>query len=154
MKKIYFGLLAVAAACVLTACQGFGKKSVIVDASQLVGRWEAPSQASYAEAEDKLVFVFQNEDCIVDGDNLGKWGYQFDEGDDVSEADVLDDGPDGSYHKNGWFGWKAGEGEIRMAHMTSIGSAKTPTQNKVTAFSATSMTMQDGNKTYTFKKVK
>lgn len=147
MKKFWYILPVLACMLVLASCE---KKKVDIDPALLIGRWAAPS--SY-DSSKRLVFVFQNEDCIVDGQNYGHWGYQFDEGGGVYEEDVTDQGPDGQYHKNGWFGWTAGKGEIKFVHMTTVGKAKTPVTNAVSAFDGQTMTMTDAGITYTFKKM-
>lgn len=147
MKKFWYILPVLACMLVLASCE---KKKVDIDPAQLIGHWAAPS--SYNPSKN-LVFVFLNEPCEVDGVTYGRWGYQYDEGDDEHESDLLDKGPDGQYHKNGWFGWVAGKGEIKFTHMTTVGKAKTPVTNAVSAFDGQTMTMTDEGRTYTFKKI-
>lgn len=147
MKKFWYILPVLACMLVLASCE---KKKVEIDPALLIGHWAAPSQSEQSTSpDDKLVFVFLNEPCEVDGVTYGRWGYQFDEGDDVSEEDVV--GKD--YHKDGWFGWVAGKGEIKFTHMTNVGKAKTPVTNAVSAFDGQTMTMTDAGITYTFKKI-
>jgi len=154
MKKIFYGVVLTAVAVVLTGCGFFGgADTVTIDPAQLVGRWEAPSQAVSAKETDKLVFVFQADSCIVDETAYGCWGYQFDEGDDVLEADVLDRSEDGAYHKNGWFGWQVRGAAIRLWSRATVGSSMSLVTNAVSKFSSTEMTMTDNHKTYTFHKV-
>lgn len=170
MKKVYFGLMIVALSAVLASCEPV--PTVVVKPDLLVGRWEAPSQAKDALEGANLVFVFQEDSCIVDGVPYGRWGYQIDLGDEerdeVDDAGIsndsifrraeeymFDESDEGTFHRNGWFGWEVvGDAEIRLINMTSVGSAKVPVTNTVTFFSASSMTMVDGFKTYHFKKVK
>lgn len=142
MKKIIYSILFLVVA-VMTGCKGFGNDPVVVDANQLVGRWTAPSRGSHG---GELVFVFTNEACSVDGKSYGKWGYQYDEGDDVHEDDVLAD-----MHKNGWFGYEVSGDKINLHNMGEFGYEGTAI-NKVTKFSATSMTMNDAGTVYTFTK--
>lgn len=153
MKKFWYILPIFIGALMMTSCE----KQVEIDPALLVGRWAAPS--SY-DSSKRLVFVFQNADCTVDGTRCGRWGYQFDEGDGVYEEDLLDQSPEGQYHKNGWFGWTAATSKINLIHMTSIGKPETGgsgavviTPNKVTAFDGRTMTMVDEGRTYIFKKV-
>lgn len=168
MKKFGFGLAVALFSLLMTSCDLFGgKDKVKIDPEQLVGRWEAPSQAKNALEGAKLVFVFQADSCIVDGGEYGCWGYQIDLGDEEAEEGLtneevfaqaerymFDDSEEGTYHRNGWFGWMVDNNStIRLWNMTSVGSAKTPVANDVTSFSPSKMTMIDGGKTYTFTKV-
>lgn len=148
-------------AVLMTGCGLFGEKEKVkVDPLLLVGRWEAPSQAKGAPQGAKLVFVFSTEECVVSGDTYGKWGYQFDQGDfdkedwPYIEPQLLNQDPEGDYHKNGWFGWEAKGGNIQLWNTTSVGDAVVPYTCEVKAFSSAEMTMVDAGKTYVFKKVK
>lgn len=162
MTRLFKLFLVAALAVMMTACGlfGGGEKKVEVDPLLLVGRWEAPSQARGAAEDAKLVFVFSADGCVVAGDNYGKWGYQFDQGDfdkeewSYIEPQLLSQDPEGDYHKNGWFGWETRPGEIQLWNTTSVGNAVVPYTCEVKAFSSTSMTMVDAGKTYVFKKVK
>lgn len=124
----------------LTGCEN--RQEVVIEPTALLGRWSAPSQ----RGEGHFVFVFTNEDCIVDGMNYGKWCYQFDEGDNVTEEDVLVD-----YHKNGWAGYVINNDIIQLNNMGEFGFDGTTT-NRVKAFSTTKMTMVDAGKTYVMTK--
>lgn len=148
MKKLLYMLPILIGAMMMVSCE----KQVEIDPALLVGRWAAPS--SYNSSKN-LVFVFLDEACVIGGKNYGKWGYQFDEGNEVSESDVKAD-----YHKNGWFGWTAGTSKISLIHMTSMEVPETDetgaliyTPNKVTAFDGQTMTMVDEGITYKFKKI-
>lgn len=146
MKKLLYMLPILIGAMMMVSCE----KQVEIDPALLVGRWAAPSQSEMSTSpNDKLVFVFLNEPCEVDGVTYGRWGYQFDEGDKVNESDVRDD----AYHKNGWFGWSVKPGQILTVEMFSIAYTKTPVPHEVTAFDGQTMTMTDAGITYTFKKI-
>lgn len=140
MKKyIYLAFVAIAACC-LTGCQ----PTVEINPAQLVGTWKAPS----VNGPGNLVFCFQNDDCVMkDGKNYGKWGYQYDEGDDVHYEDL-------DFHKHGWFGYTIGKGVINIHSTNDQGGYMNTAVNKVTSFDGKTMVMVDEGISYTFKKQK
>lgn len=149
MRKYLFAALMTVAAICMTGC----KSEVTIDEGALIGRWEAPSQVKGAKEGDKLVFVFQSKPCTMEDYTMGgNWGYQFDEGADVQESDVL--AHEAKHDDQSWFGYTIGKGEINIFSSSAFGRYEGYTQtNTVTAFSSTEMTMVDAGKTYTFKKV-
>ena len=126
----------------------------------IIGRWEAPSKNNDSDiANPKIVFVFSNETCIVvtdssysdkDGSfkpietNYGKWGYTFDEGEDVTEDDLLNTDADGSYHKNGWFGWTLDGKNIVTYQLTSVGNAVVPETYIIQSLTGNTMVLKEG----------
>lgn len=138
MKKyIYMALVAILAVS-LTSCE----KKVEIDPTLLVGTWTAPS----VNGPGNLVFCFQNESCVMtDGKNYGKWGYQYDEGDDVHYEDLVT-------HKHGWFGYTVGDGVINIHSTNDQGGYMNTAVNKVTSFDGKTMVMVDEGISYTFKK--
>lgn len=138
-------------ACLCTGCDLLTPETkVTIEPAQLVGRWETPSQSLDAKNGDRLVFVFQTDTCIMEGyTGGGHWGYQFDEGDDVHEADVLAV----KHADDHWFGYVVDGKYIHLFSCSAMGSYSGYSQsNIVSSFSSTQMTMQDGGKTYTFTK--
>lgn len=160
MKKQIYWLAFALMALVLAGCEG--NKKVEIDERLLPGRWEAPSQSTMSgEADAKLLLVFQEESCVLDGEDCGKWGYQIDFGDsDREDWDELEkiiltpQEREGDYHGNGWFGWKAQPGEIRTTQTMTGKTAVVPKTWEITAFSSSQMTLKENGKTYLFVKVK
>lgn len=104
----------------LTACGGlFGEpdKGVAAAPEEIMGR--------YSEAENSLVqWVFLSDTV---GGTTEYWGKTWDEGQDVSEADV-----DLDWHGNGWFRWSVEEDKITLIHQMNISSATTPKRYTIT----------------------
>lgn len=145
MKKIIYIALALVG-MMAVSCQK--EKKVTVDPALLIGRWTAPSQLGAG----KIGFVFQNGVCDLKGIPAGtRWGYQWDEGNDVMEADVLAEahyGPD-------WFGWALSADSTTILLYSSSATGQWEgytTSNTVTAFSASQMTMMDAGNTYVLTK--
>lgn len=135
--------------------------------SDIIGRWEAPSQDVMEEctiSDPKIVFVFTREACnvvtdSVDSDedgvfepievNYGKWGYTYDEGNNVTEGDLMDSSAEGSYHRNGWFGWSLSGKTIDTNQLTSVGNAVTPKAYTIVSINNGTMVMKEGLTTHT-----
>lgn len=136
-KHLYLALIALVA-LIATGCQ----PKVEIDPALLVGTWKAPS----INGPGSLVFCFQTDECIMtDSKSYGRWGYQYDEGDDVHFSDL-------EYHKSGWFGYSVGDGVINIHSANDKGAYIGTAVNKVTAFDGQTMTMIDEGTSYTFKK--
>lgn len=136
-------------AIVLVGCK---KEKAEVDPTLLTGRWLAASQADGAKASDHIGFVFQSKVCDLEGAPAGTcWGYQWDEGDDVKESDVINAG----HNDPNWFGWELSSDRSTIIIYSSSKQGRWEgytARNHVSAFSATSMTMTDAGKTYVFTK--
>lgn len=145
MKRFKLACIALMAIC-LTGCDIFGDKPVSVNEADLIGRWEAPSK----KGEGNIVFMFGEEPCEEEGFAGYKIGYTYDEGDDVTLEDLMED-----YLGNGWFAWKLNGSDINTYQMMNISSGVTPTTYHISSFKEGTMTMRDGNggKTYTLTHV-
>ena len=138
--------------------------------ADIIGRWEAPSQDVMEDCEienPKIVFVFTHETCTVvtdsvdsDGDgifelvevNYGKWGYTYDEGNNVTEDELMDRSAEGAYHRNGWFGWSISGKTIDTNQLTSVGNAVTPKAYTIVSINNGIMVMKEGLITHTLTK--
>ena len=135
--------------------------------SDIIGRWEAPSQDIMEDVtieNPKIVFVFTREACNVPTDsvdndndgvyepvevNYGKWGYTYDEGNNVTEDDLMDRSAEGAYHRNGWFGWSLSGKTIDTYQLTSVGNAVTPKAYTIVSINNGTMGMKEGLTTHT-----
>lgn len=178
MMAVLALVLFVVAVC-LTSC-GFGGSTTSYTDRDIIGRWEGPSQDVMEDLDienPKIVFVFQNDKCVlydttyieitdevtgekrdsmsVTKNDYGKWGYTFDEGNDVHEEDLLNTAADGSFHKNGWFGWTLGRQDINTFQMTSVGKAGVPFTYTIVSIEGDVMVLKEGYiATHTLTKVK
>ena len=168
MSRALFAAAMFAMTAMLTGC-GFGGNSTAYTDRDILGRWEGPSQDVLEDVETenpKIVFVFLNDKCVlydttyteivdtvtgekrdsmtVTENDYGKWGYTFDEGNDVHEEDLLSQAADGSYHKNGWFGWTLQRNEINTFQMTSVGKAGVPFTYTIVSHEGNTMTLREG----------
>jgi len=79
----------------------------------IVGRWRKASESDENPVGNYLYYVYQS-----DG-----WGYTWDEGDDFSEQETLN-----NYHGNGWFEWSIYGGRLtEIHHFKSSSSVSTKT---------------------------
>lgn len=103
--------------------------------TDIVGRWRKTSESDYNAQGNYLYYVYQ-----ADG-----WGYTWDEGDDISEAEVYND----NYHGNGWFEWSIYNSRLTEKHHFKSSSAITTKTYKITQLTDTQLSKFDetGNKT-------
>ncbi|MCQ2334989.1 MAG: hypothetical protein MJZ89_04005 [Paludibacteraceae bacterium] len=150
MKRLTPLFLPVLVAATLTCCGPIpeGPTDGYKD-QQLIGRWKAPSQAAEAKDGDSIVFVFQAESCQRPSGNYGRWGYSYDEGEDVHESDLLNQEEDGDYHGNGWFGWQIDGTDIQSYQMFTISSERvSPYRYSITKLTSDSLVLKEGKHTH------
>ncbi len=112
--------------------------------ADLFGKWESPT-ISKANPSAKQYCVFLSEK-----DDSGEyyWGKTWDEGEDVTEADV-----DKEKHGNGWMKWKLVEASLTEIHMMSVSQAGVPKIYTVTLLNASKLEYKDDfGKTYSWTK--
>ena len=173
-KKIVISLMVMA---LLTGCGIFQKPSFYE--SDLIGRWEAPSESDIEPEGQMQYVVFLN-----DRDSTGeyRYGYMWDMGDHYDwpeESGTYEDFLlNEEYHGNGWFRWKlTGDNlmeyhfmsevsaityvldtigdNLMEYHFMSEGWAEIPKSYTITVLSATTLTYQDDfKKSHTFTRVK
>lgn len=156
MKHIQHILCVAAIAACMCSCGLFGGGDVdnSPKESDLIGRWWAVSQVSSdTMGRDSIVFAFLNEVCDRETAD-GKWGYTYDEGDDVHLSDVMNKEEDGDYHGNGWFGWTLDGYTIQTYQTFSSSDAVTPYQYKITSLTSSTLVLTEGKRTYTLSKVR
>lgn len=136
MKKRYVFVLLAALGLCLTGCEILGGEEDPKEAD-LYGRWEAPSNLG----PGNIVFVFMDETCENAGTTYGKWGYTYDEGDDVHLDDVVNE----DFHGNGWFGWTLSGKKIQTYQMHTASEAVDPFTYEIISLSGNQMTMKEGN---------
>lgn len=152
MKKQLHILFLIACVATMNSCGifGIGEEDPTYTDRDLIGTWEAPSQLGYAEEGQKIVFVFLNDSCVIEGDHYGKWGYTYDEGDGSSE----DEQQTTYFHGNGWFGWEIKGSNIQTYQTFSSSSSISPYKYIVSKFEGNTMELSENGHTYTLTKVK
>lgn len=150
-KKIVISLMVMA---LLTGCGIFQKPSFYE--SDLIGRWEAPSESDIEPEGQMQYVVFLN-----DRDSTGeyRYGYMWDMGDHYDWPEESGSYEDfllnEEYHGNGWFRWKLTGDNLMEYHFMSEGWAEIPKSYTITVLSATTLTYQDDfKKSHTFTRVK
>lgn len=150
----YLYLILPVVAVLMSGCSIFGGgDDDTLKESDVIGRWWAQSQMPDAHEGDSIVFAFLNEPCEKGGTSYGKWGYTYDEGDDVHFADLMNQEEDGDYHGNGWFGWELDGKTIQTYQTFSSSDAVTPYQYKVSSVSGSQMVLTEGKRTYTLTRI-
>lgn len=105
------------------------KTEVSFDENNLYGYWQEDGK------EEFLRFLKAEEDTI---DGEYKFGYEWDESEDVQEPDVVKD-----YHGNGWFKWKLIQSTLTQIHLMSIREAAAPKLYTVKKLTDSELQLQD-----------
>lgn len=128
---------------VTTSCVDKGEKEDTSHDEQytkdIVGRWRKASEET-SQSDKYLYYVYQ-----ADG-----WGYTWDEGDDVSEQEVINE-----YPGNGWFEWEIYNARVVEKHKFTSSSAVTTKRYKITQLTDTRLVKYDetGEKERIFTRV-
>ena len=130
----------------LSSCNIFGDKTEFKE-SDLIGRWQAPSESDLNPEGNFQYCVF-----LAEKDSAGtfRYGYMWDMGDHADWEEEL-----GSYeqfllteeyHGNGWFKWKLSSSNLMEYHFMSEGWAEVPKSYTLTMLTQTTLTYQDNFK--------
>lgn len=105
------------------------KTEVSFDENNLYGYWQEDGK------DDYLRFLKAEEDTI---DGEYKFGYEWDESEDVQESDVVK-----NRHGNGWFKWKLIQSTLTQLHLTNISEATVPKLYTVKKLTDSELQLQD-----------
>ena len=127
----------------LSSCVDIGKIDTSKDdqyTADIVGRWRKASESDQNPSGNYLYYVYRS-----DG-----WGYTWDEGDDFTEQETLD-----NFHGNGWFEWSIYNATLTEKHHFKSSSAITTKTYKIRQITDTRLVKFDetGNKTQTLTRV-
>jgi len=136
MKNKLFILVALCAVVVaFSACSLFGNKDVTFSESDLIGTWQENGTEAFVR------FLSERADSEY------KYGYEWDEADEVFPEDLVKYG-------NGWFKWKLVKADLTEIHLMDNGGAEIPKVYTVTKLTDTELQYKDDYKvTHTFSKV-
>ena len=127
MKNKLFILVALCAVVVaFSACSLFGNKDVTFSESDLIGYWQENGTEAFVR------FLTERADSEY------KYGYEWDEADDVLESYVLE-----QKHGNGWFKWKLVKADLTEIHLMDNGGAEIPKVYTVTKLTDTELQYKD-----------
>ncbi len=123
--------------------------------SDLVGRWQAPSESTIAPDGNYQYCVFLSQ---KDTETQKRYGYMWDMGDhtdwDYSEGDYEQFLLTEELHGNGWFVWKINGKEIEFYHFMSEGWSTIPKVYTIVTLTSSKFVYKDDfGKSHTFTKV-
>ncbi|MBQ7449238.1 MAG: hypothetical protein IJS73_05475 [Paludibacteraceae bacterium] len=114
---------------------------------KIIGRWVDADKATDH-------WVYQNTfvvDSLRETENA-RWGYCWDEADDVTEQDVLaEKNYEHGYPGNGWFQWWVDSKNLTQVHMMTVSEAREPKYYTITLINSTTLKLKDSfgiTKTY------
>lgn len=148
MRKYSFLLVSVLLAFVATSCGDiFGPKpDPAYDEADIIGTWQTASEADDATANDHLVYVFLPEQST--GSQSGRWGYSYDEGDDVHDDDLWND-----EHGNGWFIWHLDAKVLKTLEVNTASAAMEPYDYDIVALTDTTMVLRHNTNTWKLERI-
>ncbi|MBQ7211013.1 MAG: hypothetical protein IJS05_09010 [Paludibacteraceae bacterium] len=129
-------------AAFLVSC-GFNTSPTYTD-SDLIGRWQAPSESDIDPDGNYQYCVF-----LAEKDSTGeyRYGYMWDMGDhsdwDDSEGSYEDFMLTEDFHGNGWFKWKLSSSKLVEFHFMSGGWSDVPKSYTISVLTSTTLTYQD-----------
>ncbi len=134
---LYLAALCMVVMLAATSCTT--KDEVSNPEELLIGTWQKNGTQEFVR------FLSTSEDAMEDG---YRFGYEWDEGEDVHPEDL-------KYHGNGWFKWQIVESKnLREIHLMDNGGADIPKTYTIKTLTETTLTYTDGLNTPTFTKVK
>lgn len=136
MKKSFIFLALGAVMVAFSACSLFGNKDTSFSEGDLIGTWQEKNTESFvcftSEKDEKAEY---------------KYGYEWDEAEDVFPEDLVKYG-------NGWFKWKLVKADLTEIHLMDNGGADIPKIYTVTKLTDTDLEYQDDYKVkHSFRKV-
>ena len=136
MKKSFIFLALGAVMVAFSACSLFGNKDTSFSEGDLIGTWQEKNTESFvcftSEKDEKAEY---------------KYGYEWDEAEDVFPEDLVKYG-------NGWFKWKLVKADLTEIHLMDNGGADIPKIYTVTKLTDTDLEYQDNYKVkHSFRKV-
>ena len=120
MKKNILRIAIVVLVGVLAASCGINEPTQI-DENNLYGAWQEDGTHHYVRFLDE-----------TDGGLTYKYGREWDEDDDIYEADL-------KYHGNGWFKWELVQTNLTEIHLMDNGGAEIPKTYIVTKLTETEL---------------
>lgn len=139
MKKNVVKIMIVALiGTITTACFGPSEPRDSFNESNLLGTWQEDGTEAF------MRFLSATEEPMVDE---YKFGYEWDEADDVHPEDLKHKG-------NGWFKWKLVQSDLTQIHLMDNGGADIPKIYTVKKLNSVDLELEDGyKKVHTYKKV-
>ena len=132
MRKsiVIFAVLAAVVAG-FTACDLFGKKEVSFGENDLFGYWQENKKQAFVRFTNEKNATGQYTDYKY-------YGYEWDEGDEVTESDVIAD-----KHGNGWFMWSLVKTDLNELILMGNDGAKIPKRYTVLKLTDTELEYKD-----------
>ena len=114
----------------------------------LFGKW-----ANADKTTDYWVYKTEFVADSISENTSARWGYCWDEADDIYEADVLaEKNYEHGYPGNGWFQWWGISKNLTQVHMMTVSEAREPKYYTITLINSTTLKLKDSfgiTKTYT-----
>ena len=127
----------------LAGCSFFGGDDKYFE-SDLIGRWQAPSESDIAPDGNYQYCVFLAE---RDSAESMRYGYMWDMGDhadwDYSQGDYEDFLLNEELHGNGWFIWRISGKQLEFYHFMSEGWSTVPKTYTITTLTSDQLTYKD-----------
>ena len=137
MKKIGFAALCGLISLAFASCT----PEVTFNESDLYGTWQEDGKQAFVR------FLTPEEDGVTGDYSEYKYGYEWDEDEDVHPEDL-------TYHGNGWFEWKLETSELTQIHFMDNGGAEIPKIYTVNMLNSSQLSYTDSfKKIHTFTKV-